>query len=74
MGFDESPFWRMSEINFGSGSLGAVAIVMFGIPVLVMWLWNLTIPELFGGSRVTYWQAIRLELITFLLLGMFRLF
>lgn len=74
MGFDESPFWRMSGINFGSGSLGDLAIAMFGIPALVMWLWNLTIPALFGWSRVTYWQAIRLELITFLLLGMFRLF
>ncbi len=27
---------------------------------LTTWLWNLTLPELFGWKGIAYWQALRL--------------
>ncbi|WP_146039100.1 hypothetical protein [Sulfobacillus sp. hq2] len=59
----------------GFGSLGVflVAVVVFGIPALLMWLWNLTLPDLFGWPRLRYWQAFRLELICGLLFGAFHI-
>lgn len=46
-----------------------VAIMLFAIPILLQWLWNMTIPELFGLKALTYWQAFRLLLISGLLFG-----
>lgn len=40
-------------------ALPAIAIV-FLVPALVMWLWNLTMPDVFQLREVTYWQAFRL--------------
>lgn len=34
----------------------------------VMWLWNSTLPALFGLKVITYWQAWRLSLLSALLL------
>ncbi|SMC06861.1 hypothetical protein SAMN00768000_3062 [Sulfobacillus thermosulfidooxidans DSM 9293] len=50
-----------------------LAVLTFGIPALLMWVWNMTLPELFGWPRLHYWQAFRLELISALLFGTFRL-
>ena len=33
------------------------------------WLWNTTMPEVFGLKRITFWQAFRLLLIATLLFG-----
>jgi hypothetical protein len=46
-----------------------VAILFFAIPTFLQWLWNMTIPELFGLKGLTYWQAFRLLLIAGLLFG-----
>lgn len=52
-----------------------VYIVLFGVvwlvvsTVLLQWLWNETMPELFGMPTVTFWQAFRLVLIAAILMG-----
>lgn len=36
---------------------------------LLMWLWNTTLTDLFSFKRVTFWQAIKIMLISALLFG-----
>lgn len=36
---------------------------------LFRWLWNITMPEVFGLKRITYWQAFRLLILASLLFG-----
>lgn len=36
--------------------------------VLVMWLWNALLPELFDGPTLSYWQAVGLLLLSHILL------
>ncbi len=48
-------------------------LVVLAAAALLEWLWNMTIPELFGLKIVTYWQALRLLLIAGLLFGAFHM-
>ncbi len=43
--------------------------IFFFIVALLQWLWNITIPELFGLKSLTYWQALRLLIIASILFG-----
>jgi hypothetical protein len=43
--------------------------MLFIVPALLQWLWNMTIPELFGSKEIRYWQAFRLIIICQLLFG-----
>jgi hypothetical protein len=43
--------------------------ILFVAAALLEWLWNMTLPEVFGLSAVTYWQAFRLILIASILFG-----
>src|SRR5690606_26440336 len=36
---------------------------------LLMWLWNWLMPDLFGLSTITYWQALRIFVLSKLLSG-----
>jgi hypothetical protein len=36
---------------------------------VLKWLWNITLPELFGFKTVRYWQAFRLMIIAQLFFG-----
>lgn len=47
----------------------AAILAVFVAAVLLEWLWNITCPEVFGLSKITYWQAYRILLIAGLLLG-----
>jgi hypothetical protein len=48
-------------------------IVLFFIGVaLFQWLWNITMPEVFGLKEITFWQAFRLMLIAGILFGGFH--
>jgi hypothetical protein len=49
--------------------LGALALI--GLGYLVMYLWNLLIPEIFNGPVITFWQAIGLFVLTKILLHTF---
>ncbi|MDO9536259.1 MAG: hypothetical protein Q7J85_13270 [Bacillota bacterium] len=46
-----------------------IVALFFLIVALLQWLWNITIPEVFGLKSVSYWQAFRLLIIAALLFG-----
>lgn len=50
------------------GALGAI-IVLLVVSAILMWLWNTTIPDVFGLKSVTFWQALKLLLIATILFG-----
>ena len=58
---------------FGPVGLPIIVVVVIAflsiIPVLLRWLWNITMPEVFGLKQITYWQSLRLIIIAFLLFG-----
>jgi hypothetical protein len=39
----------------------AIVIVILGYPVMLLWNWLM--PELFGLSEITFWQAIGLNIL-----------
>ena len=39
----------------------AIIIVLLGYPVMLLWNW--LIPEIFGLSKITFWQAIGLNVL-----------
>ena len=43
--------------------------ILFFLPAILHYLWNDTVPEIFGLKEISYWQAFRLFLIAFLLFG-----
>lgn len=46
--------------------IGALAI-LFGF--IIMWLWNWLMPDLFGLTTITYWQAVGLFILSKILIG-----
>ena len=49
---------------------GAIAVLLFFVvTALFRWLWNITMPEVFGLKRITYWQAFRLLIMAGMLFG-----
>jgi hypothetical protein len=47
-----------------------LAILAFAvITVILQWLWNTTMPDIFGFKEITFWQALRLLLIASILFG-----
>jgi hypothetical protein len=59
-------------LGVGGFMLFLLAAVLV-IPALVMWIWNLTMPDVFRLPRITFWQAFRLVVLAGLLLGTLRL-
>ncbi|MGB5819390.1 MAG: hypothetical protein WBG90_07875 [Saonia sp.] len=53
--------------------LGVIAVVglaiLFGF--VIMWLWNWLMPEIFGLTTLTYWQAVGVLILSKILLGGF---
>ena len=50
----------------------AIALIVVGpfvAALLLQWLWNITMPDVFRLPMITYWQAFRLLLLGTLLLG-----
>ena len=39
----------------------AIVIVLLGYPVMLLWNW--LIPEIFGLSEITFWQAIGINVL-----------
>ncbi len=37
------------------------------VSVILRWLWNMTMPEVFGIKKITYWQALRILIISAIL-------
>lgn len=46
-----------------------IVVVIFVVPAVFQWLWNMTCPQVFDLSRITYWQAFRLLIMAGLLFG-----
>lgn len=62
----KSPLEIVGMIIFGAFAITGLAI-LFGF--VIMWLWNWLMPEIFGLSTLTYWQAVGLFILLKLLLG-----
>jgi len=43
--------------------------LLFLFSLLLQWLWNITMPDVFGLKEITFWQAFRLLIIAGLLFG-----
>ena len=46
----------------GFGVLGVAAV--FGFALVVMWLWNWLVPEVFNGPVLSYWQTFGLLILS----------
>jgi hypothetical protein len=46
-----------------------IAALFFIGPAIFNWLWNSTIPEIFGLPKIGFWQSFRLLLIASILFG-----
>lgn len=55
--------------------IGAIFGLIFGLAILALitiifrWLWNTTVPEVFGLKEVSFWQAFRILLLSAILFG-----
>ncbi|GAA3613404.1 hypothetical protein Q4Q39_03580 [Flavivirga amylovorans] len=63
---EKSPIEIAGIIIFGAIAITGLAI-LFGF--VIMWLWNWLMPEIFGLTTLTYWQAVGLFIFLKLLLG-----
>ncbi len=62
----KSPGEIAGWIIFGTIAVVGLAI-LFGF--IIMWLWNWLMPELFGLTAITYWQAVGIFILFKILLG-----
>jgi hypothetical protein len=53
------------------GLIGAVAIALL-LGYVVVWLWNWLMPELFGLTTITFWQAVVLIILARIIFGGFK--
>jgi hypothetical protein len=44
------------------GAIGAVIVLMI-LSAILLWLWNTTVPDVFGLKPLTLWQALALKLL-----------
>ncbi len=53
------------------GTIGlAIALVVLALVTLFFrWLWNITMPDVFGLKSLTFWQAFRILLLASILFG-----
>jgi len=60
----------MNENILGAVLGIAIAAVLVAILVLVFrWLWNTTMPEVFGLRELSFWQALKIMLLAGILFG-----
>ncbi|AOW21893.1 Asp23/Gls24 family envelope stress response protein [Urechidicola croceus] len=50
--------------------LGVVGLAIL-LGFVIMWLWNWLMPDLFGLTTITYWQAVGIFALSKILLGSF---
>jgi hypothetical protein len=67
----KTPFsWRlvrMAGLIVGGVALAAFFALVLG--VVVQWLWNWLMPDIFGFKEISYWQAFGLLFLSRLLFG-----
>jgi hypothetical protein len=55
--------------------LGAAVGLAIALPILALvtlffrWLWNMTMPDVFGTKSLTFWQAFRILILASILFG-----
>ena len=60
----------MNENIIGAVVGIAIALVIVAIMVAIFrWLWNTTMPEVFGLRDLTFWQAFKIMLLAGILFG-----
>ena len=60
----------MNENIIGAVVGIAIAAVLVAIMVVVFrWLWNTTMPEVFGLRELSFWQAFKIMLLAGILFG-----
>ncbi len=62
----KSPIEIAGMIIFGGIAIIGL-VILFGF--VIMWLWNWLMPEIFGLTTLTYWQAVGLFILLKILLG-----
>ncbi len=63
---NKSPLEIVGMVIFGVVAITGLAI-LFGF--VIMWLWNWLMPEIFGLTTLTYWQAVGLFILLKFLVG-----
>jgi len=65
----------MDSSTLVGGAIGIlVALVLIAILVLIFrWLWNSTMPEVFGIKQLTFWQALKILILAAILFGDYRI-
>lgn len=58
----------MEPLMIGFAVLAALLLIPLAI-VIFQWLWNITMPQVFSLTTITFWQAFRLLLIAAFLFG-----
>ena len=58
-----------NDIAFVLMMAAIVLTVAFVLILLFKWLWNITMPDVFGISEVTFWQAFRILILASILFG-----
>ncbi|WP_299886356.1 hypothetical protein [uncultured Lacinutrix sp.] len=62
----KSPLEIAGMIVFGAIAIIGL-IILFGF--VIMWLWNWLMPDIFGLTTITYWQAVGLFILLKILIG-----
>lgn len=48
----------------------AIALAILALVTLFFrWIWNMTMPEIFGNKSLTFWQAFRILILASILFG-----
>jgi hypothetical protein len=47
----------------------AAIVVVATLSALLLWPWNITMPDVFGLKTISFWQAVKLPLIAGILFG-----
>ncbi len=61
-----SPIEIVGIIIFGAIAITGL-VILFGF--IIMWLWNWLMPDIFGLTTITYWQAVGIFILFKILLG-----
>jgi hypothetical protein len=61
----------MDSSTLIGGAIGILAaLALIAILVLIFrWLWNSTMPEVFGLKQLTFWQALKILILAGILFG-----
>ena len=64
--------WRIARlIGLGIGGVALAAVFALVLGIVVQWLWNWLMPDIFGLKQISYWQAFGLLFLGKLLFGGF---